>query len=191
MTSEKTPVVPMLVTEAEIICARVPSCGFRVPFDYFEKKRRFPARICARCNGPVQVVVAATDLPAPFVVSVGGGLVPAVGGASLEMVSIAAATAVLGYDLLQGATFATAQYDRRVVAAGLAGSAAALDSKIDLMVDNILIAVMYNTSVGAPTRDVDMYRVGEPVPPGTTLRALVTDAPATNPLNLAVDVIRV
>ena len=41
-------------------------------------------------------------------------------------VSVAAATAVIGYDLLTGVTWAVSSRRRRLVAAGLAGSAAAL-----------------------------------------------------------------
>ena len=103
-------------------------------------------------------------------------------------VSIAAATAVVNYDLLSSAIFRTDGRSRRIVAAGLAGSAAALDTIVRLMVGSNQVATMYNTGTGAPNRD-DMFRVGENVPPNTPIHAYVVDAPSTNPINMALDLI--
>ena len=108
---------------------------------------------------------------------------------SLEQVSIAAATATVGYDLLRDAEFAEAPYRRRIVAAGLAGSAAALDSEIRLVAGVVDIAKMNNAQTAANTREA-MFRIGEILGPNTRLRAFVVDAPATNPLNLAIDMQR-
>ena len=108
---------------------------------------------------------------------------------SLQQVSIAAATAVVGYDLLTSAEFQVAPYRRRIVASGLAGSAAALDTLIRLMVGNTEVAKQYNSATGAPDRDA-MFRIGEDVPGGTEIRAYIVDAPATNPINLALDIVR-
>tara|TARA_Y100000310_G_scaffold293381_1_gene322929 strand:+ start:666 stop:869 length:204 start_codon:yes stop_codon:yes gene_type:complete len=46
---------------AEIICGRVPNCGFRVHDRYYEQKVRFTPGVCARCNGPLNIVADHTD----------------------------------------------------------------------------------------------------------------------------------
>jgi len=104
----------------------------------------------------------------------------------LGQVSVAAASAVLDYDLLRDQTFKTSQRARRIVAVGLAGSAAALDTKCKLMVGNLEVGVIYNAATGAPTRD-HMFRIGAYVPPGAEVYLIVTDAPATNPINASID----
>lgn len=47
--------------ELEIICgARFP-CGFRVDIEYYRRKPKFAAGICARCNGPLYYVRAQSE----------------------------------------------------------------------------------------------------------------------------------
>ena len=46
---------------AQIICGRVPKCGFRVHDRYYVEKQRFPRQICPNCNGPIQIVDDNTD----------------------------------------------------------------------------------------------------------------------------------
>jgi|TARA_Y100000310_G_scaffold337751_1_gene425649 N-acetylglutamate synthase/N-acetylornithine aminotransferase len=108
---------------------------------------------------------------------------------ALQQVSIAAATAVVGYDLLKDAIFQSQPFRRRIVAAGVAGSAAALDTEIRLTIGSNEIAQMFNSSTGAVTKNADMFRLGDIVPPNQQLHAYVTDAPATNPINVALDLI--
>ena len=104
----------------------------------------------------------------------------------MEQISIAAATAILKYDLLQDSEFRQSDRPRRIVAAGLAGSAAALDSTVELLIGRTKAARLFNTKTGSPNRD-DMMRVGDILPANSELHAIVTDAPATNPLNLFID----
>lgn len=104
----------------------------------------------------------------------------------IGQVSIAAAVAVVGYDLAAATTWRVSNLPRRMVAVGLAGSAAALDTKVDIFVANVKVGDMFNSSTGAPNRD-SMFRVGQMVPAGAPISVIVTDAPATNPINLAVD----
>lgn len=104
----------------------------------------------------------------------------------IGQVSVAAAVAVVGYDLAAATTWRVSNLPRNIVAVGLAGSAAALDSKVDIFVGNVKVGDMYNSGTGAPNRD-SMFRVGFFVPAGAPVSVIVTDAPATNPLNLAVD----
>lgn len=101
--------------------------------------------------------------------------------------SVAAAVAVVGYDLATGQTWKTAGQDRMLNAFGLAGSAAALDSQVDIMIGEVKVGELYNSSLGAVQKDTDMFRGGALIPGGTPISILVTDAPATNPLNVAVD----
>jgi len=101
-------------------------------------------------------------------------------------VSIAAATAVVNYDLLRNTTYRSSSRPRRIIAAGLAGSAAALDTELEIMVGNTEVGRIYNSATGAPNRD-SMFRIGAPVPANLEVTARVVDAPVTNPINLAID----
>ena len=49
----------------QLICGRVPNCGFRAHDRYFSEKLRFMAGVCPRCNGPVTVVEDYTDTRVP------------------------------------------------------------------------------------------------------------------------------
>jgi len=100
--------------------------------------------------------------------------------------SIAAAVAVVGHDLTVNTTWRIASYPRRLESVGLAGSAAALDTKVDIFIGSVKVGEMYNSGTGAPNRD-SMFRGGYPIPAGAPLSVIVTDAPATNPINLAMD----
>lgn len=100
--------------------------------------------------------------------------------------SIAAAVAVVGYDLTRDTTWRIASYDRRLNSVGLAGSAAALDTKVDIFIGSVKVGEMYNSGLGAPNRD-SMFRASYTIPKGAPLSVIVTDAPATNPINLAMD----
>ena len=53
--------------------------------------------------------------------------------------SIAAATAVVGYDLLKDNMLQAVGYPRVITGVGLTGSAAAGDSAVDLYVDTVLV----------------------------------------------------
>ncbi len=101
----------------------------------------------------------------------------------LAQTSIAAATAVLDYDLLTNNTQAKAERARILVAVGLQGSAAGGDTKIQLMVGQTEVAQIYNLTTGFPNKDA-MFTLNYPI--GTErIYAKVTDAPATNPINYA------
>ena len=101
-------------------------------------------------------------------------------------ISVAAATAVLGYDLMANSSFRSSTLPRRIRAIGLAGSAAAGDTRVSVRAGQMEIADIYNSATGFPTRD-HLKRVDVVVPANTELHAVVTDAPATNPINLMVE----
>ena len=104
----------------------------------------------------------------------------------LGQVSVAAATAVVGYDLARDTYWQQHSRPRRLVAVGLKGSAAALDTKVRIMVGSNQVGELYNDGTGAPNKD-SMFRIGAPIPAGTEVHAFVDDAPTTNAINLVMD----
>jgi len=108
----------------------------------------------------------------------------------LGQFSVAAATAVLGYNLASGKTWRSAPFSRRLAGLGIAGSAAALDSHVRVMAGQEEIADAYNAATGAVNRD-SMFGVGAIIPANVELFIIVDDAPASNPLNGALDLQRV
>ena len=107
----------------------------------------------------------------------------------ITIVSIAAATAVVGFDMLANRPdIALSSAPRTLRAMALTGSAAAGDSAIDIKVANRTVASLFNTNTGFPTNDADKFDTQFAVPAGAPVSVIVTDAPATNPLNLLIDV---
>lgn len=96
--------------------------------------------------------------------------------------SIAAATAVVGYDLLTDQPIRTSEVDRVVTGISLLGSAAALDTIADLLVGQDRQLRMYNRTTGFPNMD-DLTPLSAVVPAGSPLTMPVIDAPATNAIN--------
>jgi len=108
---------------------------------------------------------------------------------ALTIISVPAATAVVGYDLLTNRPdISSAGVARVLRALALTGSAAAGDTVIDVKVANRVVATLYNSNTGFPTNDADKYDTAYNVPSGQALSVIVVDAPATNPLNVLVDV---
>lgn len=104
--------------------------------------------------------------------------------------SVAAATAVVGYNLATGQTWRSAPFNRRLSGMGLTGSAAALDTHVRIMAGQQEIGDMFNSATGAVNRDA-MFGVGALIPGGVELMVLVDDAAASNPINGALDLQRV
>jgi len=101
-------------------------------------------------------------------------------------ISIAAATAVLGYDLFQNTIFQQQGKNRALTGVALKGSTAAADTKVDLFIDTVKLGEFYNTGTAFPNMDDVIPLDGNFVPAGTQLHMYVTDAPATNPINAIV-----
>ncbi len=97
-------------------------------------------------------------------------------------VAVAAATAILGYDLLTGVVGKRESSPRRLIGVGICGSTAAGDAAVDVNVNSIPVATMYNLATGWRTKD-RISPVNISVPGDSELALLVVDAPATNPLN--------
>lgn len=98
--------------------------------------------------------------------------------------SVAAATAVLGYDMTQNTIWQQQGIARALSGIAVTGSAAAGDAKVDLFIDTFKVGEFFNTTTGFPTMD-HVFPLGNNfVPPHSQLHIFVTDAPATNPLNV-------
>ncbi len=103
----------------------------------------------------------------------------------IGQVSVAAATAVAGYDMFRDQTWRVSSRTRRLRGMGVAGSAAALDSAVDLFVDQYHVGRFYNSATGMVLVDAHMMPLkGNLVPPGATISCIVAIAPGTNPLNI-------
>ena len=97
--------------------------------------------------------------------------------------SVAAATAVVGYNLFSDQVWSRSPMDRALDGIGLRGSAAAGDTEIEVYIDETRIGTFFNSSTGFANVDdlLPLERLG--IPAGAELRAIVRDAPATNPIN--------
>lgn len=115
------------------------------------------------------------------------GTKPVAGGAVYE-VSVAAATAVLGYNMFQNQPFQTSGRPRRIVGLAVTGSAAGGDAAVDLKIGSITVASKYNTTTGFPTKD-HVVPINAFIPPGELISCVVTDAPLTNPLNVLIEIV--
>lgn len=98
--------------------------------------------------------------------------------------STAAATAVVGFDLLDGEWFQQLPFPRALTLLAIAGSAAPLDTVVELFVETVKVGEFYNVAIGAILVDQHGRRLGAVfVPGGSKIHLYVTDAPATNPIN--------
>jgi len=108
---------------------------------------------------------------------------------ALSVLSVAAATAVVGFDLLANRPdIAVSSQNRTLRAVGLTGSAAAGDAAVDVKVASRTVSTLFNSALGFPTADAAKFDTAYFVPAGSPVSVIVTDAPATNPLNLLIDV---
>ena len=100
--------------------------------------------------------------------------------------SVAAATAVVGYDLASGTVWQTAGNLRGLTGFAIKGSAAAVDTKVDVFIGMTKVGEAYNTGTGFPNNDDLIVFADLAIPPGEPIHVYVTDAPATNPININV-----
>jgi hypothetical protein len=99
--------------------------------------------------------------------------------------SVAAATAVLGYDLLNNNIMQSVGYPRVITGIGFCGSNAAGDCMADLIVDGRVYTQLVNIDTGFPNND-EIIPQNIPVPAGSKIILRVTDAASTNPINVIV-----
>jgi hypothetical protein len=100
-----------------------------------------------------------------------------------DRASVAAATAIVGYDLMTGHRENRREFPREIVAVALTGSAAAGDAEAELYIGDVYIGRITNQRTGSEVLDLaDWQPIGRQILPVQRLMARVTDAPATNPL---------
>lgn len=100
-------------------------------------------------------------------------------------VGVAAATAVVGYDLLNDIRQAQSPNDRALTGVGLTGSAVIGDCEIELLVDDVTIGHYFNSALLTPQVDRDIISLEDlGWASGARLQAVVIDAPATSILYL-------
>lgn len=104
----------------------------------------------------------------------------------MSQISVPAATAVLGYDLMTGDTGKVQGNHRILRSIAVAGSAAAGDTKFDLFIDNFKVGSFYNLNTGFPTLD-HRFALNNLVKAGSAITMIVTDAASTNPLNVQLE----
>jgi len=98
--------------------------------------------------------------------------------------SVAAATATVGYDILEGTRLARpAKMKRKIKRVGLCGSAAAGDTIVLIEVGGESHGELYNTATGFPAGNTHMKECDIDVPSGAEINMYVVDPPATNPIN--------
>lgn len=102
--------------------------------------------------------------------------------------SVAAATALVDYDLLINSIYKRAGNWRHVKGASCNGSAAAGDTRLALYIDRVKVGTFYNRTTGFPSITDDLFPFDALVPPGSDISVIVEDAPATNPINGDVDI---
>ncbi|GAH96226.1 unnamed protein product [marine sediment metagenome] len=102
----------------------------------------------------------------------------------IGQVTVAAATAVAGYDLFRDQTWRVSAKTRKLRGCAVAGSTAAGDCYFELYVDQYHIGRFHNLALGWPTRDHIIPLRGNLVPPGATISAIMGVAPTTNPINV-------
>ena len=107
----------------------------------------------------------------------------------IGQVSVAHGTAVVGYDMFKDTIWQQAPYPRILSGVGCAGSAAALDAKISVYVGTVKVGEFYNSATGAVLVNQHMFSMNAEIPPGDLIHAYVDDAPATNPLNVVVELL--
>lgn len=111
---------------------------------------------------------------------------------ALFTVKESSAASAVGTDLLANTFFSNAGTLRRVTRAALVGSATIGDAAVDIFAGSTFLARLYNTTAGAnviPVEakdyvEIESDTVAEPFEP---LRALISDAGATNVLVLAIE----
>ena len=107
---------------------------------------------------------------------------------ALTTIGTAAATAVLGYNLLQNRPDVQSSGRTRTLRGiALTGSAVIGDSSVDVKVGDRVVATIFNSALLTPQKDRDMMVMAVHVPAGAPVSVIVTDAPATNILYVMLD----
>lgn len=107
---------------------------------------------------------------------------------SLTTIGIAAATAVLGYNMLQNRPDVQSAGRQRVLRGlALTGSAVIGDCSVDVKVGDRVVATIFNSALLTPQADRDMMPMQVLVPVSVPVSVIVVDAPATSILYVMLD----
>jgi hypothetical protein len=107
---------------------------------------------------------------------------------ALTTIGTAAATAVLGYNLLQNRPdVQSAGRTRTLRGLALTGSAVIGDCSVDVKVGDRVVATVFNSALLTPQRDRDVQTLAVHVPAGSPVSVIVVDAPATSVLYVMLD----
>jgi len=107
---------------------------------------------------------------------------------SLSTVAVAAAVAVLGYNMLQNRPDIQSSGRARTLRGfALTGSAVIGDCSVDVKVGDRVVGTFFNSGLLTPQADRDKMSMSVMVPAGVPVSVIVTDAPATNPLYAQLD----
>jgi len=108
---------------------------------------------------------------------------------ALEYVSVAAATAVLDYDIFQGnEDLRRRNFPRMITGLSCGGSAVAGDTAFDLKINGAKVGSFINRGLLWPTNDHKQH-LAIPVLANALVEAEITDAATTNPVNVEVETI--
>lgn len=94
--------------------------------------------------------------------------------------AVAAATAVVGFDLFTDEVWSRSPVDRVLTGSGIAGSAVIGDSEVELFIDEVRVGSFLNNRLLVPTQDEIQALEDLFIPAGAQLRSIVRDAPATS-----------
>ena len=107
-------------------------------------------------------------------------------------VDAAAATAVVGYNLMAGNRVQVASTRRRVRRIGVVGSAVLQDAEVQLFYGSVFVGNFKPTTIGVvvPLDARDMMPVVDDniCNAGESLNLFVSDAPATNPIVVTLEI---
>jgi len=103
-------------------------------------------------------------------------------------IGVAAATAVLGYNVLQNRPdIQSAGRDRVLRGFALTGSAVIGDCAVDIKVGDRVVGTFYNSALLTPQANRDVNPMHVAVPRGVPVSVIVTDAPATSVMYAMLD----
>jgi len=96
-------------------------------------------------------------------------------------IGVAAATAVLGYNMLQNRPDVQSSGRNRVLRGfALTGSAVVGDCSVDVKVGDRVVGTFFNSGLLTPQADRDVIPMAVNVPAGVPVSVIVVDAPATS-----------
>jgi len=107
---------------------------------------------------------------------------------ALTTIGVAAATAVLGYNVLQNRPdVQSAGRDRTLRGFALTGSAVIGDCSVDIKVGDRVVGTFFNSALLTPQANRDVNPMSVHVPRGTPVSVIVVDAPTTSVMYAMLD----